>query len=73
MSADCLSVTTRPRFREALGVCRGGDVRGVTKFDRLAHSLHDATAIAYELTIEPVALNIGGAIYDSTGPEGLQL
>jgi hypothetical protein len=42
----------------------------VTKFDRLARSLQDATDIADELTNKGVALNLGGAVYDPTDPVG---
>jgi DNA invertase Pin-like site-specific DNA recombinase len=67
-----LSGTTRarPGLREALAACRAGDVLVVTKLDRLARSLRDATDIADELTKKGVALNIGGAVYDPTDPVG---
>jgi DNA invertase Pin-like site-specific DNA recombinase len=47
-----LSGTTRarPGLREALAACRAGDVLVVTKLNRLARSLRDATDIADELT-----------------------
>ena len=65
-----LSGTTRarPGLREALAACRAGDVLVVTKLDRLARSLRDATDIADELTTKGVALNLGGAVYDPTDP-----
>ncbi|KQN37872.1 recombinase family protein [Frigoribacterium sp. Leaf44] len=67
-----LSGTTRarPGLREALAACRAGDVLVVTKLDRLARSLRDATDIADELTKKGVALNLGGAVYDPADPVG---
>jgi DNA invertase Pin-like site-specific DNA recombinase len=67
-----LSGTTRarPGLRKALAACRAGDVLVVTKLDRLARSLRDATDIADELTKKGVALNLGGAVYDPTDPVG---
>jgi len=67
-----LSGTTRarPGLREALAACRAGDALVVTKLDRLARSLRDATDIADELTKRGVALNLGGAVYDPTDPVG---
>ena len=49
----------RPGLREALAACREGDTLVVTKLDRLARSLPDARAIADELTIRQVSLNLG--------------
>jgi DNA invertase Pin-like site-specific DNA recombinase len=46
------------------------DVLVVTKLDRLARSLRDATDIADELTKKGVALHLGGALYDPTDPVG---
>jgi DNA invertase Pin-like site-specific DNA recombinase len=43
---------------------------GVTKLDRLARSLRDATDIAEELTRRGVKLNLGGSTYDPTDPVG---
>jgi DNA invertase Pin-like site-specific DNA recombinase len=42
----------------------------VTKLDRLARSLPDARAIADELTVRQVRLNLGGSVYDPTDPVG---
>lgn len=42
----------------------------VTKLDRLARSLPDARAIADELTVRHVRLNLGGSVYDPTDPVG---
>ena len=50
----------RPGLREALAACREGDTLVVTKLDRLARSLPDARAIADELTVRQVRLNLGG-------------
>ncbi|CAM98478.1 recombinase family protein [Clavibacter michiganensis] len=60
----------RPGLREALAACREGDTLVVTKLDRLARSLRDATDIAEELTQREVRLNLGGAVYDPTDPVG---
>jgi DNA invertase Pin-like site-specific DNA recombinase len=40
----------------------------VTKLDRLARSLRDATDIADELTKKGVSLNLGGAVYQPADP-----
>ena len=42
----------------------------MTKLDRLARSLRDATDIAEELTRREVRLNLGGSLYDPTDPVG---
>lgn len=60
----------RPGLREALAACRQGDTLVVTKLDRLARSLRDATDIAEELTRREVRLNLGGSLYDPTDPVG---
>jgi DNA invertase Pin-like site-specific DNA recombinase len=60
----------RPGLREALAACREGDTLVVTKLDRLARSLPDARAIADELTVWQVRLNLGGSVYDPTDPVG---
>jgi DNA invertase Pin-like site-specific DNA recombinase len=60
----------RPSLREALAACREGDTLVVTKLDRLARSLPDARAIADELTVRQVRLNLGGSVYDPTDPVG---
>jgi DNA invertase Pin-like site-specific DNA recombinase len=60
----------RPGLREALAACRQGDTLVVTKLDRLARSLRDATDIAEELTRRQVRLNLGGSVYDPTDPVG---
>jgi DNA invertase Pin-like site-specific DNA recombinase len=60
----------RPGLRSALAACRPGDTLVVTKLDRLARSLRDATDIAEELTRRGVKLNLGGSIYDPTDPVG---
>ena len=64
--------TDRERLglREALAACRQGDTLVVTKLDRLARSLRDATDIAEELTHRQVRLNLGGSVYDPTDPVG---
>jgi DNA invertase Pin-like site-specific DNA recombinase len=60
----------RPGLREALAACREGDTLVVTKLGRLARSLPDARAIADELTLRQVRLNLGGSVYDPTDPVG---
>jgi DNA invertase Pin-like site-specific DNA recombinase len=60
----------RPGLKAALAACRPGDTLVVTKLDRLARSLRDATDIAEELTKRSVRLNLGGSIYDPTDPVG---
>jgi DNA invertase Pin-like site-specific DNA recombinase len=60
----------RPGLRGALAACRPGDTLVVTKLDRLARSLRDATDIAEELTAKGVRLNLGGSVYDPTDPVG---
>ena len=60
----------RPRLREALAACREGDTLVVTRLDRLARSLPDARAVADELTVRQVRLNLGGSVYDPTDPVG---
>ena len=42
----------------------------VTKLDRLARSLPDARAIADELTVRQVSLNLGGSVCDPTDAVG---
>ena len=60
----------RPGLREALAARREGDTLVVTKLDRLARSLPDARAIADELTVRQVRLNLGGSVYDPIDPVG---
>jgi DNA invertase Pin-like site-specific DNA recombinase len=56
----------RPGLRAVLAACWPGDTLVVTKLDRLARSLRDATDIAEELIAKGVRLNIGGSV--STRP-----
>jgi DNA invertase Pin-like site-specific DNA recombinase len=60
----------RPGLTSVLAACRPGDTLVVTKLDRLARCLRDATDIAEELTRRQVRLNIGGAVYDPTDTVG---
>lgn len=61
---------SRPGLEKALAVCRSGDMLVVTKLDRLARSVRDASDIVDELMAKEVTLSIGGAIYDPTDPVG---
>ncbi|UWD82790.1 recombinase family protein [Curtobacterium flaccumfaciens] len=63
----------RPGLDKALAAVREGDTLVVTKLDRLARSLRDATAIADELTAKGVRLSIAGSVYDPTDPVGKML
>jgi DNA invertase Pin-like site-specific DNA recombinase len=60
----------RPGLPETLAACRAGDTLVVTKLDRLARSPPDARAIADELTVRQVNLNLGGSVYDPTDAVG---
>ncbi|MCS5524825.1 recombinase family protein [Curtobacterium flaccumfaciens pv. oortii] len=60
----------RPGLREALAACWEGDTLVVTKLDRLARSLMDATAIATELTERGARLSLGGTVHDPRDPVG---
>lgn len=60
----------RPGLREALAACRTGDTLVVTKLDRLARSVPDARAIAQELEVRRVKLNLGGSLHDPNDPVG---
>jgi DNA invertase Pin-like site-specific DNA recombinase len=60
----------RPGLREALAACWEGDTLVVTKLDRLARSLSDATAIAAELTERGARLSLGGTVHDPRDPVG---
>lgn len=63
----------RPGLGNALAAVREGDTLVVTKLDRLARSLRDATAIADELTAKGVRLSIGGSVHDPADPVGRML
>ena len=60
----------RPGLRLALAVCRSGDTLVVTKLDRLARSLPNASDILSELTGKNVRLSLGGSIHDPNDPIG---
>lgn len=60
----------RPALKEALAACRGGDTFTVTKLDRLARSVPDATTIISDLAKENVAFAMGGSVYDWNDPFG---
>ncbi|RIJ78007.1 recombinase family protein, partial [Nakamurella silvestris] len=50
--------------------CRPGDTLVVTKLDRLARSIRDASAIADELQAKKVKLSLGGSVHDPADPLG---
>ncbi len=60
----------RPKLKEALAACRSGDTLVVTKLDRLARSVADASTIAATLRTNGVRLEIGGSCYDPEDPMG---
>lgn len=60
----------RPGLALALAACREGDTLIVTKLDRLARSIPDASAIAEELCSRGVRLSLGGLVYDPSDPMG---
>jgi Site-specific recombinases, DNA invertase Pin homologs len=60
----------RPGLKEAMAATRAGDVFVVTKLDRLARSVKDASAIAQELEDRGVALQLGKSTYDPSDPLG---
>lgn len=59
-----------PGLREAMAAVRAGDTLVVSKFDRLARSLHDARDIADELTAKDVSLSLGGSTLTRPTPSG---
>lgn len=60
----------RPGLREALAALREQDTLVVTKLDRLARSVRDASDIAEEIQATGAALSLGGSIHDPTDPMG---
>ncbi|MEM0677131.1 MULTISPECIES: recombinase family protein [Corynebacterium] len=60
----------RPGLKQAMAACRSGDTLVVTKLDRLARSVHDASEISEHLQAQGVALQIGAEVYDPTVPTG---
>lgn len=60
----------RPGLREALAALREGDTFVVTKLDRLARSVSDASDIAKEIERRGARLSLGGSIHDPTDPMG---
>lgn len=63
----------RPGLREALAAVREGDTLAVTKLDRLARSVRDASAIGEELAGRGVKLSLGGSVHDPADPMGKML
>lgn len=60
----------RPGLREALAALRDNDTLVVTKLDRLARSVRDASDIAAEIEQLGARLSVGGSIHDPTDPMG---
>ena len=60
----------RPGLNQALAACRDGDTLIVTKLDRLARSVHDASEISDQLQKQGISLQIGPEIYDPAVPTG---
>ncbi|WP_431801181.1 recombinase family protein [Microbacterium sp. bgisy203] len=60
----------RPGLREALAAVRDGDVLVVTKLDRLARSVRDASEIVEDLTVRGVVLQIGTSVHNPHDPIG---
>lgn len=60
----------RPGLETALAAVRAGDTFVVPKLDRLARSVPDARAIAYELEKKEVKLALGATLYDPADPMG---
>ncbi|MCV6546687.1 MAG: recombinase family protein [Cohaesibacter sp.] len=60
----------RPGLDQAIAAVREGDTLVVPKLDRLARSVPDARAIAYQLQEKGVKLALGASIYDPTDPIG---
>lgn len=60
----------RPGLQQALAACRAGDTLVVTKLDRLARSLPDASDIVEDLTKHHIKLSLGGNVHDPTDPVG---
>lgn len=60
----------RPGLETALAAVRAGDIFVVPKLDRLARSVPDARAIAYELEKKEVKLALGATLYDPADPMG---
>ncbi|GAB3597504.1 DNA-invertase hin (plasmid) [Corynebacterium faecale] len=60
----------RPGLQEALAAVREGDTLVVTKLDRLARSVSDASEIAEALDQRGIALQLGQTIYDNSNPMG---
>lgn len=60
----------RPGLAKAMAAVREGDVLVVTKLDRLARSVRDASDIAAELGARGVALSLGGSVHNPIDPIG---
>ena len=60
----------RPGLDQALAAVRAGDTLVVAKLDRLARSVPDARAIADELKVKGVKLQLGSSVHDPDDPMG---
>lgn len=60
----------RPGLNQALAACRTGDTLIVTKLDRLARSVHDASEISEFLQSQGISLQIGSEVYNPAVPTG---
>lgn len=60
----------RPGLREALAALREQDTLVVTKLDRLARSVRDASDIAEEIEAKSAALSLGGSVQNPSDPMG---
>jgi DNA invertase Pin-like site-specific DNA recombinase len=60
----------RPGLDQALAALREGDTLVVPKLDRLARSVPDARAIAENLALRGIKLQLGATVHDPTDPMG---
>lgn len=60
----------RPALNEALAATRRGDTFIVTKLDRLARSVREASDLVDTLTNQGVILQIGSSVHDPQDPVG---
>ncbi|MCK7615952.1 recombinase family protein [Roseibium sediminicola] len=60
----------RPGLDQAIAAVREGDTLVVSKLDRLARSVPDVRAIAFQLQEKGVKLALGVSVYDPADPMG---